>query len=55
MEGKLCLEALSRIGGLEVDEVPVTASPHKSQYRNRMTFTLEAARWGSRGGISWPP
>ena len=40
------LEALSRIGGLEVDEVPVTASPHKSQYRNRMTFTLRRLRGG---------
>ena len=45
-KGRFVLEALSRIGGLEVDKVPVTASPHLSQYRNRVTFTLRRLRAG---------
>ena len=45
-KGRFVLEALSRIGGIEVDEVPVTGSPDTSQYRNRMTFTLRRLRGG---------
>jgi 23S rRNA (uracil1939-C5)-methyltransferase len=45
-KGRFVSEALSRIGGLEVDKVPVTASPHLSQYRNRVTFTLRRLRAG---------
>jgi len=45
-KGRFVVEALSRIGGLEVDKVPVTASPHLSRYRNRMTFTLRRLRAG---------
>lgn len=44
-------DALRRIGRLEVDEPPITASPRELRYRNRVTFTLRRGRDGVTAGF----
>lgn len=39
-KGTIVVEALRRIGRLEVDEPEVVASPEEFRYRNRISFTL---------------
>ncbi|HIN78722.1 MAG TPA: class I SAM-dependent RNA methyltransferase [Gemmatimonadetes bacterium] len=45
-KGRFVVDALSRIGRLEVDEVAVTASPKPLRYRNKITFTLKRLSGG---------
>ena len=39
-KGRMAGDALRRIGGMEVEDPAVEASPGELRYRNRMTFTL---------------
>jgi len=39
-------EALSRIGGIEIDEIEVESATEEFRYRNRVSFTLKRIRGG---------
>lgn len=45
-KGRIVSDALTRIGGIEVDSPEVVASPRTERYRNRVSFTLRRLERG---------
>jgi 23S rRNA (uracil1939-C5)-methyltransferase len=45
-KGRFVADAMKRIGGMDVEVPPVEASPLRTRYRNRLTFTLRRLRGG---------
>jgi 23S rRNA (uracil1939-C5)-methyltransferase len=45
-KGRFVADALGRVGGIEVDPPAVEPSPHRTGYRNRLTFTVRRLRGG---------